>query len=53
LRIISPHGDATLRPGIVTAGTIEAPYDLVLLSVKAFALERRRTISPPPSARRR
>src|SRR5207302_5008870 len=39
LRIISPHGDAVLTPKLVTAETIDAPYDLVLLSVKAYALE--------------
>jgi 2-dehydropantoate 2-reductase len=39
LRVISPHGDTTIRPAIATTGTIDAPYDLVLLSVKAYALE--------------
>src|SRR5438309_8203546 len=39
LRIISPHGDALLTPKLVTAETIDVPYDLVLLSVKAYALE--------------
>jgi 2-dehydropantoate 2-reductase len=39
LQIISPHGDVTLTPKLVTAGTIEAPYDAVLLTVKAFALD--------------
>src|SRR5437868_3332417 len=39
LRIISPHGDAVLTPKLVTAEKIDAPYDLVLLSVKAYALE--------------
>jgi len=39
LRIISPHGDAVLAPKLVTAGEIEAPCDLVFLSVKAYALE--------------
>ena len=27
LRIVSPHGDVTLTPKLVTAGHIEAPYD--------------------------
>jgi 2-dehydropantoate 2-reductase len=39
LRIVSPHGDVTLAPKLVTAGGIEAPYDAVLLTVKAFSLE--------------
>jgi 2-dehydropantoate 2-reductase len=39
LRILSPHGDVTLAPKLVTAGQIAAPYDAVLLTVKAFALE--------------
>jgi 2-dehydropantoate 2-reductase len=39
LRIISPHGDAVLSPKLVSADKIDAPYDLVFLSVKAYALE--------------
>src|SRR5467141_4116467 len=39
LRIISPHGDAVLTPRLVTADAIDTPYDLVFLSVKAYALE--------------
>lgn len=39
LRIISPHGDAVLAPKLVSAGAIGTPYDLVFLSVKAYALE--------------
>jgi 2-dehydropantoate 2-reductase len=39
LQIVSPHGDVTLAPKLVTAGHIEAPYDAVLLTVKAFALD--------------
>lgn len=38
LQIISPHGDVTLAPELVTAGTIASPFDVVLLTVKAFAL---------------
>src|ERR1700727_230625 len=29
LRILSPHGDVTLAPKLVTAGRIAAPYDAV------------------------
>jgi 2-dehydropantoate 2-reductase len=39
LRIVGPHGDLTLEPRLVTAREIRAPYDVVLLSVKAYALE--------------
>jgi 2-dehydropantoate 2-reductase len=39
LRIVSPHGDVTLTPKLVTADTIQAQYDAVLLTVKAFALD--------------
>ena len=39
LRIVSPHGDAVLSPKVVSAEEIDKPYDLVLLSVKAYALE--------------
>jgi len=36
--ILSPHGDATVRPLVVTAGEIKGAYDLVLLSVKGYEL---------------
>src|ERR1700736_2297654 len=39
LRIISPHGDAVLPPKLVGATEIDPPYDLVFLSVKAYALQ--------------
>ena len=39
LRIISPHGDFAVTPKLVTAGTLQGAYDLVLLTVKAYALE--------------
>lgn len=39
LHILSPNGDAVLHPQVVTADRIAAPYDAVLLTVKAFALE--------------
>ena len=39
LRIISPHGDAVLTPKLISAGEIDTSYDLVFLSVKAYALE--------------
>lgn len=39
LEIVSPLGDATLHPRLVTAEAIDGPYDAVLLAVKAYALE--------------
>jgi 2-dehydropantoate 2-reductase len=39
LRIVSPHGDLTLHPKVVTADAIAGPYDLILLGVKSYALE--------------
>ena len=39
LSIVSPHGDATLRPKIVTPEMLAETYDAVLLAVKAFQLE--------------
>ena len=38
LQIVSPHGNATLRPPLLTAGEIRSAFDLVFVSVKAFAL---------------
>src|SRR5579863_9400496 len=39
LEIVSPHGDFTVRPRLLTADRISGPYDAILLSVKAFSLE--------------
>ena len=39
LRIISPHGGAVLSPKLISADKIDAPYDIIFLSVKAYALE--------------
>jgi 2-dehydropantoate 2-reductase len=39
LQIVSPNGDLTLQPKLVTAGEIASPYDVVLLTLKAYALE--------------
>jgi 2-dehydropantoate 2-reductase len=39
LRIISPHGDAVITPKLVTTEELDTPYDLIFLSVKAYALE--------------
>jgi 2-dehydropantoate 2-reductase len=40
LRIVSPHGDLTLRPQTVTAEDLQSPFDIVFLSVKAQALDQ-------------
>jgi len=39
LQLVSPHGDVTLRPQIVTTDDIGGPYDAVLLGVKAYSLD--------------
>jgi len=39
LQLVSPHGDVTIRPQLVAADDIEAPYDIVLLAVKAYTLD--------------
>jgi len=38
LQIISPHGNATLKPKLATAGEITGPFDTVLLTVKSYSL---------------
>jgi 2-dehydropantoate 2-reductase len=38
LQIISPYGNVTLHPKAITAGQIAAPYDVILLGVKSYAL---------------
>ncbi|HEX3348379.1 MAG TPA: 2-dehydropantoate 2-reductase [Acetobacteraceae bacterium] len=39
LRIVSPHGDAVIAPNIVLANEVRDPYEAVLLTVKAYALD--------------
>jgi 2-dehydropantoate 2-reductase len=39
LHIVSPHGDATLRPRILLANELSDPFDLILLSVKGYGLQ--------------
>lgn len=38
LRILSPHGNATLYPKLISAGEIADSYDLIILCVKAYSL---------------
>src|SRR5580698_3456828 len=40
LQIVSPHGDLTLHPRAVTADQIKEPYDVILLGVKSYGLDR-------------
>ncbi len=40
LQIVSPHGDAAIRPCLATAGRIDGTFDMILLAVKAYALDR-------------
>lgn len=39
LQIVSPFGDVTLTPKLVTAGQIAGAYDAVILTVKAYSLD--------------
>ena len=39
LQIVSPRGNVTLQPRLVSANAVERTYDVVLLTVKGFALE--------------
>jgi 2-dehydropantoate 2-reductase len=38
LRLISPLGNASLAPKMVTSDEIDGPYEIILLSVKAYSL---------------
>jgi 2-dehydropantoate 2-reductase len=39
LQIFSPHGDITVPPKLILAHEISTPYDVILLSVKAYGLD--------------
>ena len=39
LRIVSPHGNATLHPKLTLADEIASSYDLIILGVKAYSLQ--------------
>jgi 2-dehydropantoate 2-reductase len=39
LEIMSPHGNASVRPKVITARELSEPFEAVLLTVKSFALE--------------
>lgn len=38
LQVLSPHGNITIAPKTVTADTIDGPYDVILVGVKAYSL---------------
>jgi 2-dehydropantoate 2-reductase len=40
LRITGPSGDAAVQPRTITADAVDGRYDLVVLAVKAYALEQ-------------
>jgi 2-dehydropantoate 2-reductase len=39
LVVFSPHGDVTVQPKLVLAADLREPYDLVLVSTKAYSLD--------------
>ncbi|MGI4801328.1 MAG: ketopantoate reductase family protein [Janthinobacterium lividum] len=39
LNITSPHGDLTIQPRLLETGVSTAPFDLVLIGLKAYALD--------------
>lgn len=39
LKIRSPLGDAAITPNLITASEIQAPFDLIILAVKAYQLD--------------
>jgi len=39
LQIVSPHGDVTVTPKLVSAQNLSAQFDVVLLTAKAFSLD--------------
>ena len=39
LQVLSPHGDFTVHPEFLTTADVKGPYDLVIVAVKAYALE--------------
>jgi 2-dehydropantoate 2-reductase len=40
IRIISPQRNLTIKPQTITTDQIHAPYDIIFLSVKSFALDQ-------------
>jgi 2-dehydropantoate 2-reductase len=40
LSVLSPHGDISLRPRLLIASEATKPFDVVILAVKAYGLDR-------------
>lgn len=40
LQVLSPHGDFSICPQLITAAELDRPFDLIILTVKAYALEQ-------------
>ncbi|WPP02098.1 2-dehydropantoate 2-reductase [Pseudomonas sp. HR96] len=40
LQVLGPHGDFTVTPKLVTAADLDRHYDLIILTVKAYALDQ-------------
>lgn len=40
LRIRTPEGETVVRPRLITADAVDGPYDLIVVGVKAYALEQ-------------
>jgi 2-dehydropantoate 2-reductase len=40
LRILSPHGDLTIKPQTITSDQTHSPFDVIFLSVKSLALDQ-------------
>ncbi|WP_128925744.1 2-dehydropantoate 2-reductase [Bradyrhizobium guangxiense] len=39
LKVASPHGDFAVQPKLLVAGELKAPFDVVLVGVKAYSLD--------------
>lgn len=39
LRILAPHGDVSITPQLIETASLREPYDVILLGLKAYALE--------------
>lgn len=39
LQVVSPHGDFAVQPKLLAAGDLKDPFDVVLVGVKAYALD--------------
>ena len=47
LQVVSPVGDLSIKPKLLGAGEISAPFDVVLLTVKAFSLPAAVAVESP------